>query len=74
MADEVDIAQDLQEREIANARAENERNASKRLPATGSCHYCSTSVGEEARFCDEECARDWEEEQRLLKIAGKVPA
>lgn len=68
MADEADLASDLQERALAAALA-NRKNES--LPATGRCHYCDETLSTPgARFCDVDCARDYEHEQKLKKRAA----
>lgn len=47
-----------------------------KLPAIGACHYCGEPVGPNALFCaspwpDDSCASDWEQEQRMRRIAGR---
>ena len=70
MADEADLAFELQSQEIEMACAATARNAkAKTLPAIGTCHYCDSTVPDGARFCDEHCAADWEHEQRLKALA-----
>lgn len=70
MADEADIASELQAREIKMARdATANSSKAKHLPATGKCHYCEADVADGVRFCDEDCAADWEREQRLTALA-----
>ena len=63
MADEIDRAQELN-------LAMNEFAAKHRkpeLPAIGICHYCSEAVPSSAKFCDAECADEYEREQELLR-------
>ena len=67
MADIADEAADLQAQEIALALSAPKPPS---LPAIGRCHYCEAALAGTARFCDEDCAHDWEEEQRLLRIRG----
>ena len=43
----------------------------KTLEPTGLCHFCGEDVGKEAKFCDCDCARDYDHEQRMKKMRGK---
>jgi hypothetical protein len=70
MADEIDLANEQAERWLAKALAAASQNTSK-MPPKGSCYYCEaefdSSDPDASRklFCDGECAKDYETEQRL---------
>lgn len=72
MADEIDIANEQSERWLNQALA-NIGKGTPRLAPRGTCYYCDTAfdVADPASarklFCDSDCAKDHEEEQRLLK-------
>lgn len=66
--------------DIDKAQANIERDAPYILAASkkpvgpqpnGRCHFCDELVGDEARFCDVECARGWEREATAQRRAGK---
>lgn len=69
MADEIDLANRQAERWLAQSLAS--RRAAPSLPPKGCCHYCEaafpagTENSDKKLFCDSECAKDYEEEQRL---------
>jgi predicted nucleic acid-binding Zn ribbon protein len=72
LADEVDIANERIELEMANIlarRASTPKAAS--LAPKGSCHYCDADVGREELYCDEEChaAHTYERERRAHHMA-----
>lgn len=54
------------------AVALDKASKAKPVPATGFCLYCKAKLKKGLRFCDKDCARDWENEQRMKKIAGGV--
>lgn len=72
MADDCDRAEERQEEVLADALAEVRRKPS--LVACGRCYYCGEEVHTGKLFCDateNECAKDYEYEQRLKKMAGR---
>jgi predicted nucleic acid-binding Zn ribbon protein len=72
LADEVDLANERIELEMANILARR-ANAPKiaSLTPKGSCHYCGADVGREELYCDEEChaAHTYERERRAHHMA-----
>lgn len=72
MADDADRAEARIEHTIADGIA-----AARRAPgllAVGVCHYCGEPVAAGRLFCDSsenECAKDWEHEQRRRKDLGR---
>ena len=68
MADEADITTARDEAEYTL------RLAASRKPVgptpNGRCHYCGELVGDTQRFCDHECAAEYEREQALRRIGG----
>lgn len=68
MSDEADFAGDRidQERERAISAARQQKPAI----ATGLCFYCDEPVGPSVRFCDKNCADDFEYERRIRARQG----
>lgn len=70
MADEIDQANDQAERWLNQALAST-RNTAPKLSPRGSCHYCEAEFDPKdpdfsrKLFCDNDCAHDHEQEQRL---------
>ncbi len=75
MADEADLAYEVQERALNAALAARKTDS---LTAIGRCHYCETEfdpdVPETARklFCDADCAQDYEAERRQRQRNGRA--
>lgn len=64
MADDVDYANDLSEKEANAGVARIRANAGRRtLLPTGTCHYCDSLVNSNQLFCDKYCAEDYEKER-----------
>lgn len=42
------------------------------LPFTGRCHDCGDTVQDPRRFCDEECAQEWEYVQKRKRANGRA--
>ena len=61
VADEVDKAS---AREFGSREAAMQRRRPEGPPAVGACHYCGEALRSGLRWCDADCARDWEREQR----------
>jgi hypothetical protein len=60
MSDNLDIASEREE--LARTFAQAVRKPVGPV-ATGRCLYCDEIVGDEQRWCDVECAKDWEKLQ-----------
>ena len=70
MADEADIAFDLEQRYLAQALSA-QRTKAGGLRANGACHYCGNEEAIADRlFCDPDCASDWEYEFDLRRRLG----
>jgi len=67
MADEADMAQQT---ESLYLDAALRRRPGPELPAIGICHYCGEAVHSSAKFCDNECADEWDREQSLRRKNG----
>ena len=68
----MDISDQATEREEQErARALSQRRPSG-PPPCGQCHYCGEGVGSDLRFCDADCARDFEYEAERRRINGAV--
>lgn len=69
MADEVDIANDYAARWVKDAISN--RPQTSKLPPKGSCYFCDTEFAPddplraEKLFCNTDCSKDYEKEQRL---------
>lgn len=61
MADDADITQERQERELDLFL--RERRAPL-IQATGVCLNCNTPLKGERRWCDADCRDDWERQQK----------
>lgn len=59
--DDLDRARHYQQREIDAALTR--RRPVSGLRAVGCCHWCDAPVTGERRFCDKDCADDWERRQ-----------
>jgi hypothetical protein len=68
MSDELDMAS--AQEEVYLAAALNRRQAS--LTAIGTCYSCAERVDDGRRFCDAECAQDWERVERARRLNGRV--
>jgi predicted nucleic acid-binding Zn ribbon protein len=72
LADEVDIANERIELEMANILAQRANTLkAESLAPKGSCYYCGADVGREELYCDEEChaAHTYERERRAHHMA-----
>ena len=65
MADEADNAAELEalQRQIAVTRKKMEAPPHY----TGACYYCQTPVQPPRRWCDADCAQDWENDKIMRK-------
>ena len=68
MSDEADKANDHTERELALA-IEAARSGQEVSP-TGACLFCGEEVGKGLRFCNVDCAADWDREASIRKRQG----
>lgn len=66
--DEVDFATLRMEQEDEFRRRKPQR---PELPPKGTCYFCCTDVEHPKKFCDKDCADDFEFAQRMLKRNGK---
>lgn len=66
MADEIDIAQEHQQR-LHDARIKQARDRAGRLEvrATGKCLNCNAELENGLRFCDAECRDDFDKMNRM---------
>jgi hypothetical protein len=72
MRDDVDLAQGTIDA-LTDAAIRNIRNNAQRgLKPTGYCYYCESDVQSSKLFCDIACSQDYEQEQRLRKLAGRA--
>lgn len=72
MADICDITDDVLEAELAAARSENAAKLANCAKPTGFCHYCETPLSNPKQiYCDCDCAKGHELEQKMSKISGK---
>ncbi|WP_147200815.1 hypothetical protein [Pantoea sp. CCBC3-3-1] len=62
MSDELDRLADIEhgilEKQIQRARL----SSNAQLVINGFCYYCDESCGQQP-FCDEDCSKDWHDEQ-----------
>jgi hypothetical protein len=58
MSDDADKTQDRLEKEDAIRR--KEMDSMKYIKATGHCLNCGTKLKDLRRWCDKDCADDWE--------------
>ena len=72
MADDIDnanaIAETLNDAAIRNIRANTKRG----LKPTGFCFFCDSEVSSHLLFCNSECRQDYEQEQKIKHIQGKI--
>jgi hypothetical protein len=69
MADIADIAYDLQEAELNFAL--HMRRKGPILRPVGTCYYCDQDVTGNRLFCDKDCSKDWEDENRVQNISRR---
>ena len=72
MSDIIDLANDTAELNLS-AAIEACRRAPA-LPARGSCWFCDETLGAGQKFCDSDCASDYEREQAAIRRAGSAVA
>lgn len=68
MSNEADRAEESTELFVRVAISNMDRRT---IVPCGQCHYCSENVRPDSLFCSPDCAQDWEQEQRIKKIAGR---
>lgn len=61
MADEADMAQDIEQARLAAIMSKRERHA---WPEVGYCHNCGESLPA-GLFCDADCRDDYEKRERF---------
>jgi hypothetical protein len=69
MSDEADMADENIEIRMLSAIAECRNHP--HLQAKGSCWFCDEPLAPEQKFCDRDCASDFELEEAALVRAGK---
>lgn len=62
MADEADLAKDLEEFALKQALA-HRKGGGVNLAPRGLCYNCDEPLKEKKPFCDEACRDDWEKQQ-----------
>lgn len=74
MADEADLADEFQERFIADSLQRHRTEQSSVLKATGKCLFCEEPLEAGHRWCDTHCRDDWQrEEDAKRRRLGKAP-
>ena len=63
--DEADMTADRMEREEALRRRIVPK---EEIPACGVCYYCGEDVGPSKKFCDAECASDFEFARKMRSM------
>lgn len=79
MADEVDLANEATERQVAMSLANLQPSVESRLKQTGKCHWCDEAleqadIDNNKKFCQYEgadCAEYFDRELKLRKINGR---
>lgn len=73
MADDVDIATDRLQAELANRIAELQYQINHAVSAypIGECRNCASRLDDGRAFCDLDCSRDFEDRQRADRRNGK---
>lgn len=70
MADEADLAHEVEQQAITSAINALQKQKPQLHPI-GVCHYCDAVVGEKQLFCDHDCADDWEKIQQQQRRLGR---
>ena len=70
MSDEADIADENIELDRMAATEACRRQPS--VPAKGSCWFCDEPLPPMQKFCDSDCASDFEREQAALMRSGRA--
>lgn len=66
MTREIDRAIENQEQITEmNIQAIRDRANQQEAKATGSCLFCGEPLDKSRRWCDKDCASDWERERRM---------
>ncbi|GIZ50517.1 hypothetical protein [Noviherbaspirillum aridicola] len=71
MSDEADIA--AEQIELNRMAAIEACRRTPALPAKGTCWFCDEPVQPAQKFCDADCASDYELEQAAFMRAGRRP-
>ena len=69
MSDEADIADE--HIEMSRLAAIEACRHQMGLPAKGACWFCDEPLAGEQKFCDKDCASDYEIEEAALMRAGR---
>lgn len=70
LADEAEMAFDIEQQNLSSAIAAQLKQKSSLHPI-GVCHYCDSTVNLKQLFCNSDCAKDWEREDKQRRVAGK---
>lgn len=73
MSDDIDIANDRRDAELANRIAEHSYQLGHAVSAfeAGRCRNCDDKIDDGRAFCTPECRTDWDDRQRADKRNGK---
>ena len=63
--DDLDRARHYQD--MLNLEATSKRKPTPALDYTAECHNCGEAVASPKRFCDSDCADEWEEIERRAR-------
>lgn len=63
----IEVEDRLKDYEIQRVRNQARINT----PYTGMCYFCGSEVQEPKLFCDVDCKTDYEQLQKMKRIAGK---
>ena len=61
------------EAEFLGAALMRARQQARVAPATGVCVWCQARCAPTARYCDDECRADHEQQQLVLRRQGRAP-
>jgi hypothetical protein len=70
MSDEADIATEIIE--LSRMAAIEACRRQPALPAKGSCWFCDEALPPQQKFCDSDCASDYELERAARMRAGRA--
>jgi predicted nucleic acid-binding Zn ribbon protein len=72
--DEIDIANEQAELFLASALANQRKAAARAVEPPGECLNCGADLYTSTRrFCDSDCAEDWQHRNRVRQKQGSQP-
>lgn len=71
--DEIDIAQETTERNLAHAIRKAQTAAAEAKPR-GRCLFCEEAIWKGWRWCDSQCRDDWEKERAAARDPRNIVA